>query len=170
MKSFAAIAFATFALSLSALCDDGKLAAADTHLPPPVQIDVRTVLNARVVTTFSDGQVVPLKIDIDGAGGVATAAAAAALGSTNPHTVPDDGHFPANADHPDVVLNFSNADGTSDQVRRSPQDDDYSFDVPPKNYARMMLFFTSGAAGPAALRIVLSYQDGTAEERNIVCP
>lgn len=170
MKSFAAIAFTSLAINISCLAAGDQLAAADTNLPAPVQVDVKSILNARVVATFSDGQVVPLKIDIDGAGGVATTAAASALGSTNPHTVPDDGHFPANADHPDVVLNFTNADGTSDQVRRSAHEDDYFFDVPPKNYSRMMLFFTSGAAGPAALRIVLNYQDGTAEERNIVCP
>jgi len=170
MKSFAVIALGTFAFTCSILAADQPLAAADTNLPAPVQVDVRTVLNARVVTTYTGGKVVPLSIDIDGAGGVATAAASAQLPGNNPHTVPDDGHFPANADHPDVVLNFTNADGTSDQVRRSPHEDDYFFDVPPRNYSKMFLFLTSGAAGPAAIRVVLTYQDGSGEERNIVCP
>ena len=138
--------------------------------PEPVQVDVSQLLNARVVTTFTGGQVVPLAIDIDGAGGVATAAAAAALGSDNTHTVPDDGTFPADADHPKVVLHFSNADGTGNQVRRAGKPDDFSFAVPPKNYAKMFLFFTSGAAGPAKLKITLTYQDGSTEERDVVCP
>jgi len=138
--------------------------------PTPTQVDVSTILNARVVTTFSGGQVVPLQIDLDGAGGVATAAAVAALGSGNPHSVPDDGKFAANGDHPEVDLHFSNADGTGMQVRRMPREEEFSFDVPAKNYARMQLFFTSGAAGPAPLKVTLTYQDGSTEQRDVVCP
>jgi len=145
-------------------------ASSDLNAPPAVQIDVKSLLNARVVTTFSDGKVVPLAIALDGAGGVATAAAAQALGIDNPHTVPDDGHFPANADHPDVVLNFSDADGSGPQVRRMGPPDDFAFDVPPNNYAKMFLFFTSGAAGPAPLAFTLTYQDGSSEVHNEVCP
>jgi hypothetical protein len=144
--------------------------AQDSNAPRTVQVDVSKLLNARVVATFTDGKVVPLQTSVDGAGGVATAAVLTAMGSDNPHSVPDDGTFPANADHPEVVLHFSNADGTGFQVRRLPHEEEFSFDVPPKNYARMFLCFTSGAAGPAPLKVTLTYQDGSTEERDIVCP
>ena len=108
-----------------------------------VQVDVSKLLNARVVTTLTGGQVIPLQINIDGAGGVATQAAATSLNGKAETAVPDDGTFPANADHPEVVLHFSNADGTGFQVRRMPQEEEFSFDVPPKNYAKMILCFTA---------------------------
>jgi hypothetical protein len=135
-----------------------------------VQVDISKLLNARVVTTLTGGQVVPLQTSIDGAGGVATQAAATSLNGNAETAVPDDGTFPANADHPEVVLHFSNADGTGFQVHRMPHEEEFSFDVPPKNYAKMLLCFTSGAAGPAKLTVTLTYQDGSTEERDIVCP
>jgi len=169
MKSPAAIAVAFFAANL--LCAaDTPAASADTNAPQAVQVDVSKLLNARVVTTLTDGKVVPLQINIDGAGGVATQAAATSLNGKAETAVPDDGTFPANADHPEVVLHFSNADGTGFQVRRLPHEEEFSFDVPPKNYSKMLLCFTSGAAGPAPLKVTLTYQDGTTEERDIVCP
>jgi hypothetical protein len=182
MKSLVSIGLIFLAANLFAVRaqDSNAAPAQDTNAAPAptavsnsataVQVDVSKVLNARVVTTLSNGQLVPLQIDIDGAGGVATAGAVTAMGSDNPHSVPDDGKFPANGDHPDIVLNFSNADGTGNQVRRSPKEDEYSFDVPNKNYSRMQLFFTSGAAGPAPLTITLTYQDGTNDVRNVICP
>ncbi len=144
----------------------------NSHAPPPVQVDISKLLNARVVTTLTGGQLVPFQFEVDGGGGLMTKAAAAAAGSDNPNTLPDDGVFPATADHPEVVLHYSNADGTGYQVHRSPKgsDDVYSFDVPPKNYAKMFLFYTSGGAGKAPLSIVLTYQDGSTENRERVVP
>jgi len=161
MKLSAAIAVLFFAAPL-------LLRAADAS--SAVQVDVSKLLNARVVTTLTDGKVVPLQTSIDGAGGVATVAAATSLNGKAETAVPDDGTFPANADHPEVVLHFSNADGTGFQVRRLPHEEEFFFDVPPRNYAKMLLCFTSGAAGPAPLKVTLTYQDGTTEERDIVCP
>ena len=159
----------------------GSARAQDTNAAPSVltapvsgstavQVDVSKLLNARVVTTLTGGQVVPLQTSIDGAGGVATQAAATSLNGNAETAVPDDGRFPANADHPEVVLHFSNADGTGFQVHRMPHEEEFSFDVPPKNYVKMLLCFTSGAAGPAPLKVTLTYQDGSTEERDIVCP
>jgi hypothetical protein len=144
--------------------------AGPTTSPAAVQVDVSKLLNARVVTTFTDGQVVPLSINLDGAGGVATQAASESLKTNNNHTVPDDGVFPANADHPEIVLHFSNADGTGYQVRRMPKEEEFSFDVPAKIYAKMFLCFTSGAVGPAPMKVTLTYQDNSTDTRDIVCP
>ncbi len=130
-----------------------------------VQIDVSKVLNSRGVATLVDGKVVPLQIN----GGVITLEAAAALGSKSPHCVPNDGKFAANADHPEVILPYATA-GAGSQVRLSTQADEYSFEVPLKNYARMFLFFTSFDSGAASLHITLTYQDGSTETRDIVVP
>ena len=162
MKLLAVIVVAIFVANLT-----HADAPAPTNAPPAVQVDVSKILNARGVATLTDGKVVPLQID---GGCVITKAAAVALGSKYAHGVPDDGKFPANADHPEVVLHYSNGDGTANQVRISLKEDEYSFDVPPKNYAKMFLFFTSFAHGPAPLQIVLTYQDGTAENRDIIVP
>jgi hypothetical protein len=165
MKWPIACVVALFIVSLSLLHADDKAVQ-----PAAVQVDVSKLLNARVVATFSEGKVVPVGINLDGAGGVATKAAATALNGNPDTAVPDDGTFPANTDHPEVVLHFSNADGTGNQVRRMPQPEDFSFEVPAQNYAKMYLFFTSGASGPAPLHLTLTYQDGTTEEKDIVCP
>jgi hypothetical protein len=169
MKSPVALAVIFLATNFLLQGADTPSASA-TNAPPVVQVDVSKLLNARVVTTLTDGKVVPMDSNVDGVGGVITQAAATALNNTNPHTMPDDGKFAANADHPEVVLNYSNANGKDNQVRRSQTEDEYSFDVPPGNYAKMFLFFTSGASGPATLQFVLTYQDGSTENRTMVVP
>lgn len=147
---------------------NGKSGPALMPDPHVVQIDVGKVLNARTVTTFSAGLLIPYSCSIDGVGSVATKAAADALKLPDGHTLPDDGNFPSNACHPQVVLNYSNVDGDGNQVRSSPLKDDYSFGVPSRKYARMLLFFAG--AGSPALHITLTYKDGSAENRRIVLP
>jgi len=142
---------------------------AGTSPAAAVQVDVGSILNARVVTTLVDGKVVPLRAGVDAGAGLITKGAAVALGGIPEHTLPDDGRFPATADHPAVVLPYGAA-GSGNQVRRSVEADVYSFAVPARNYAKMFLFFTSAAAGPATLQIVLTYQDGSADNRTLVCP
>ncbi len=109
-----------------------RAADAPTTSASVVQIDLSKILNSRGVATLVDGKVVPLQIN----GGVITFAAAAALGVPTVHGVPNDGRFPANADHPEVILPYATA-GAGNQVRLSVNEDAYSFAVPPKKYARM---------------------------------
>ena len=148
----------------------GTLALRAADAPATVQVDVRSILNTRVVTTLSKGKVVPFRDGVDAGSGLMTSTAAKELGLATEHTLPGDGKFPATADRPEVALNYSDADGEGDQVRRSTGDDVYKFQVPTATYAKMFLFFTSAAAGPAKLRVILSYTDGLTEERDIVCP
>jgi len=157
MKAFAVLALTFIPTSL--------IVAADAPIPLAVQVDLSRILNSRGVATLVDGKVVPLQIN----GGVITPEAATALGSKSVHGVPNDGKFAANTDHPEVVLPYAMA-GTGNQVRLSIKEDAYSFDVPPKNYAKMFLFFTSYDSGPASLHITLTYQDGSMETRDIVVP
>jgi len=166
MKLVAAIVVAFFAVNLTHAAD----VPAPANTPPAVQVDVSKILNARAVTTLTDGKVVPLQTGIAGSEGMATQAAAVSLKGKAEAALPNDGIFPANADHPEVVLHFSNADGSGFQVLYLAQEGEFSFDVPLKKYSKMFLCLTSGAAGPAPLKVTLIYQDGTTEVRDIVCP
>jgi hypothetical protein len=143
--------------------------------PEAVQIDVKDILNARVVSTVTDGKVNKLKIDIDGAGGHATQSAAELLDPKNPNpaknaiALPNDGKFPANEKHPEVVLNYKDGDGDANQCRRVTGANEFSFAVPEKKYTQMWLWVTSGQ-GPSDIHMILTYKDGTTETHDIQVP
>src|SRR5689334_21332135 len=77
-----------------------------------VQIAVDALLDARAVTTLTDGRLVTWTVGIDGNGnsdGYMTAAASKFHGDpATLKTLPDDGKFQADARHPEVALHFSN--------------------------------------------------------------
>ncbi len=176
MKShwvFAAIFFAALVVAPLRAQDDMSYATMGHTTVQPLQIDVSKVLNARVVTTLTEGKVVPFDQGVDDYGGVATRQAAVAMKNASAPSVPDDGKFPAAGTHPEVTLHFSNDDGKNPQVRRSASgaDDDYAFDVPARKYFLMQLFFTAGGGGPSVpVKVVLTYQDGTTTERDLMAP
>jgi MYXO-CTERM domain-containing protein len=75
--------------------------------------------------------------------------------------LPDDGRFPADARHPDVVLHFSNdAPAASQQTHYVRGAGRFSFAVPPATYAKMFLFVTS-SEGSSSLRVGMMYADTT---------
>lgn len=132
------------------------------------QFEVAQLLNARVVTTLTDNQLVTWNKGIDGTwSGLATRAAADRMGSTTRLALPDDAAFAADRAHPLVVLHCSNADATGSQVRFSDQHtaDSYSFPVPEENYSTLSLFFMS-AFGTTDLGITITYADTTTEVHN----
>jgi hypothetical protein len=137
--------------------------------PEAVQVDVKDLLNARVVTTVTDGKVNNLKIDIDGAGGHCTMHAAELLKTKDPHALPNDGKFAANDKHPEVVLNYKDGDGEANQARRVTGEGTFTFAVPEKKYSQMWLWVTSGQ-GPSDIHTELTYKDGTSETRDIQVP
>src|SRR5258706_7258983 len=77
-----------------------------------VEVAVDALLNARAVTTLTGGRLVPWTVGIDGNGladGYMTAAASKFHNDpATVKTLPDDGRFPSDARHPEVVLHFSN--------------------------------------------------------------
>ncbi|MDB5050229.1 MAG: hypothetical protein JWO30_3300 [Fibrobacteres bacterium] len=153
------IAILTFALQGAAV--------ADTVL----QIPVASILNTRSVTTLTDGKLVTWIIGIDGNGtgdGYLTRAASLFNGDVNPKALPDSGRIAADARHPEVVLNYSNADGTGNQTRYVRGAGDFTFPVPAAKYSKLFLFFTS-AEGGSALTFLLTYSDGT-ETVNVSLP
>jgi hypothetical protein len=137
-----------------------------------IQVDVSSVLTGRAVTTFSDGKLVPWAKGVDGGGkgdGYMTLEASDRNGDTNARALPDDGWFKATAVHPEVRLNFANADGKGFQTRSVEKEGEFSFSVPAKRYQRMMIFMTS-AEGPSHLHFKLAYEDGRVTEREVLLP
>jgi hypothetical protein len=137
-----------------------------------IQVDVRTVLTGRAVTTFTNHKLVPWTEGIDGAGradGYMTREASVMNGDKHAQALPDDGCFEATASHPFVKLNFTNADAKGLQTRGVKGAGKFSFAVPSRQYQRMMIFLTS-AEGPSHLSFKLTYADGTFDQRQILLP
>jgi hypothetical protein len=131
-----------------------------------VQVNIKSSLNARSVTTFSNGKLHTWIKGIDGYGtgdGYATHSAAVFLNRTDVLTLPDSARFPANANHPTMMLNYSNSDSTGFQTHflTGGVVDSVSFPVPQGNYSKLYLALTSSEGG-GTLDIVLIYSDGPA--------
>jgi hypothetical protein len=131
-----------------------------------VQIDIKSLLNIRPVITYTNGQLMPTTGGIDGGNYSleATTAAAVAKGYKNPKALPDNGKFPANADHPEVILNFSNDAGTGNQVFRPKNGEKFTITVPDVKYKKMQIFCMGADIKPneySTLYCKLIYKDGS---------
>ena len=140
------------------------LATGFTHAGEVMQIDTTNVFNTRVISTVVAGQLVPLKDNIDGAGGVATTSAAGLQGPADPHALPDDGKFPATDKHPAIDLPYAKDDAKAAQVRRCTGGDAFVLSVPAHLYGRFFLFLSSGQ-GASHLKIKMRYTDHTTDTR-----
>jgi hypothetical protein len=127
-----------------------------------VQVPLPDLLDARSVTTLTNGNLVVFTLPTDGGmlqNAFATQAVATLKGKPTENALPDDGKFPANDRHPDVVLHFSNDTApTSPQTHLVKPTDEITFPVPVATYSKFFLF-VNGAAGGTKLTITLSYED-----------
>jgi hypothetical protein len=139
------------------------LSSAQTHEKVKViQIDLDKILNARPVTTLTNGKLVTWTKGIDGNGeadGYLTMSAALFNGDKDPIALPDNPLFQANNKHPEVLLHYSNNDGISNQAMAISGAGRFSFEVPAKKYSSLFLAFTS-AEGASQIKISLKYADG----------
>jgi MYXO-CTERM domain-containing protein len=152
-----------------AVCASGTAGAAQT-----IQIPVDALLTARSVTTLTGGALVAWTVGVDEGGtGDGFLTAAASKFHKDPPAVkalPDDGRFPADNRHPEVVLHFSNdADPASQQTRPVKGAGEFSFPTPAAQYEKLFLIFTSGE-GASALTFTLTYADGTTDVVNQSLP
>jgi hypothetical protein len=148
---------AAFVGILLGFCKDAS--GADT-----VQINIKSLLNARSVTTFSNGKLYTWTKGIDGGGtgdGYVTHSVAVHLNYTAGPTLPDSARFPANAKHPTMLLNYSNSDSTGFQTHYLSGSDSVTFPVPEGNYSTVYLGLTS-SEGSTTIGVVLNYLDGPA--------
>lgn len=132
-----------------------------------VQIPLTGVLDARSVTTLTAGNLVVFDLPTDGGdlmNAFATKAVALSKGQPAENALPDDGKFPGNARHPEVVLHFANdAPATSKQTHKIKVAEAVKFDVPVATYSKFFLFF-NGAAGGTMVTATLNYADSMATQ------
>jgi hypothetical protein len=131
------------------------------------------VLNARSVTTLTDGQLVVFDLPTDGGNlmnAYATQAVAEMQGQPPANSLPNDGVFPADDRHPEVILNFSNdAPATSPQTFLVAAMTPFGFPVPVATYSKLFLFF-NGAAGGTTIHVTLTYSDNTTQLEDAMVP
>lgn len=128
-----------------------------------VQVPLPGLLVGRSVSTLKGDQIVPWTLPTDGGNlqnAFVTQAVAMKQGKPTANALPNDGHFAANARHPEVVLSFSNdADMAAPQTLLVALSTTFSFAVPAATYSKLFLFF-NGAAGGAGIMVTLKYSDG----------
>jgi hypothetical protein len=143
------------------------------HADTVVQIALPNVLNARSVTTLTGGQLVVFDLPTDGGNlmnAFATKAVAEMQGAPAANALPNDGVFPADDRHPEVVLNFSNeAAATAPQTFLVASMTPFTFPVPVATYSKLFLFF-NGAAGGTTVHITLTYSDATTQLEDAMVP
>lgn len=74
--------------------------------------------------------------------------------------LPNEGVFPANADHPEFDLAYSNGDDGVNARRSFDEADSFTIDVPDGSYASLHLFGASGG-GPTGISLELTYATGS---------
>lgn len=133
-----------------------------------IQVDVSSLLNARAVTTLTNGKLVTWTRGVDSADGYLTMAAALAVGNKNPKALPDNPLIPASESRPAMLLHYSNDEGVKDQTRVVDKGD-FTIPVPMRKYRGMYLALTS-AGGACDLKFELNYAQGTPETRKFRIP
>jgi hypothetical protein len=137
-----------------------------------VQLDVAALLNARVVTTLASGRLVPWSTGLDGEwSGLATRAAADAMGSRARVALPGDGEFPADRFHPRLQLHFADAEAVAPQARYVGRGVADRCVIPAGDgcFSRVVLVCTS-AFGATAIEVTLVYADGGERRARALVP
>lgn len=169
------IIIGTIIACVSAAAPQASAAEAATRPLSPgeevIQVNVSALLNARAVTTLTDGKLVTWTMGIDGGGhgsGYLTMAAALHVGNKNPKALPDNSLFPASGLRPEMLLHYSNDDGVKNQTR-AVENGEFTIPVPERKYRVMFLAWT-GAGGVTNLKFELNYAQGAPEARKISLP
>src|SRR5882672_7195118 len=154
---------------LQVLCGPGRARADQV-----VQLPVDSVLTGRAVSTLSGGAVVPWTSGVDRNDGLMTAAAVAHLGQTGV-ALPDDGAFPADARHPEIVLHFSNAaPPTSPQTAAINDVGNLDVAIPPSFYSKLFLVLTDAANGApptgSPVMLTMTYADNATTMVSLTWP
>jgi hypothetical protein len=135
------------------------------------QIDISYLLNARPITTLTNGKLVSWTKGIDGNGdgdGYLTHSAAEFNGDRDAHSLPDNPVFPANEQHPEIALHYNNADSMHNQARFVSGAGEFVIKTPKDHYSEIYLALSS-AEGPSPLQFELIYNDGV-ETKNYLLP
>jgi len=126
-----------------------------------VQINLKPILKARSVTTLTEGKIITWTMGIDGDGsadGYLTMAASLFKGDKSPKALPDNPLIPANDQHPEIMLHYSNKDSISNQTVAIVGAGTVGFDIPLAKYTQMFLALTS-SEGNSQITVILQYSD-----------
>jgi hypothetical protein len=135
----------------------------------PIQMEISSLLNDRVVFTAAGGELQPAQhsVDTSSESALITHGAAEKLQAGEINALPDNDLFSGNERHPAIKLHYAQA---GSQVHRiTARTGRFSFEVPPNRYRRLQLFFIS-AQGGTPLEIHLIYADGGNGKRETVAP
>jgi len=127
-----------------------------------VQFDISSVVNARPVTTISNGKLTNWKGGIDGGGsgdGYLTKSAAAFNGDSVEHALPDEPLIAANNAHPEIQLHYANGDNLNGQAFAMRGEASITFSVPKGKYSTLYFAMTS-AEGRSPIKFDLTYAGG----------
>lgn len=127
-----------------------------------IQVNLDKLLNARSVTTFTNGKLVTWTKGIDGNGaadGYLTLSASIFVGDKSPNALPDNPLIPATTEHPEVLLHYANNDSISNQTVAVTSASSFGFEVPAKKYSKLFLALTS-SEGASQIKVDLHYTDG----------
>jgi hypothetical protein len=98
-----------------------------------------------------------------------TQSAAIEVGGADAAGLPEDAFFPADANHPDVRLHWTNADnGPNSRVMKAPGDS-FSFAVRPRIYIQVQIYALS-THGTSIVEFTLHYSDGSTTLRKVTFP
>jgi hypothetical protein len=142
----------------------GLICCCFTQKSRVIQIDISALLNARPVTTLTGNKLIIWTKGIDGNGygdGYLTQSAAEFNGDKDAHALPDNPVFAANAQHPEIMLHYDNADSVHNQARFISGEGEFAVHVPKGHYSAIYWGFTS-SEGPSALEFELTYTGGSA--------
>lgn len=137
-----------------------------------VQLDVAALLNARPVTTLTEGKLVTWTMGVDGGGrgsGYLTQAAALAVGDQDPKALPDNPLIPADGARPAMLLHYANDDGVAPQAALVTAERPLVLSTPHRPFSHLWLAWTS-AEGGSDLQVECTYADGTTTTRSVHLP
>ncbi len=129
-----------------------------------IQVDIKGLLNARPVTTLTNGKLATWTKGVDRQNGYLTLAAAQANGETNPKAIADNPLIPATAQHPAILLHYSNKDGVGNQAKLMDDTVSVAINIPKGKYKDVYVCLTS-AYGKSNLQCNLVYADGVEAKR-----
>jgi hypothetical protein len=137
-----------------------------------LQFDIVSVLNARPVTTLTNGKLITWTSGIDGGGkgdGYLTRSAAAFNKQDTTHALPDNALFKANDCHPEIQLHYNTRNSTHHQACSMAGATSVAFFIPKARYDELYFALTS-SEGASQLHIELTYADGSNKIKDVELP
>ncbi len=131
------------------------------------QIDLSSLFTVDVIISHANGSYDTSQVPVDASGYVLLTQSAEDTLFDAGHTgLPDNGFFPANADHPDVLLGYRNTDFGNNARRLAPPSDAVTIPLPQRRFNRLQIIGIS-TEGTTTHTATIRYLDGTESAETI---